>query len=185
MALATNIDSRMQAHEQLERELLELTFKNLRALLLQCESPIEQLLFIELAELWDATPVGPPEDRYIRGRISFPDVDRFTVAVRQQHPIRTRERDYRADFQITVEDYRFVTHEFVRLATVVVEVDGHDHHERTKQQAMHDRKRDRAMLREDIPVMRFTGSEVFRDAHEVALEIDEYLIEQVTKLTEA
>jgi very-short-patch-repair endonuclease len=184
MALATNIEARMQAHERLERELTELTFKNLRALLLQCESPIEQLLFIELAELWDATPVGPPQDRYIRGRISFPEVDRFTVAVRQQHPIRTRDRDYRADFLVIVEDYRFATHEFVRLATLVVEVDGHDHHERTKEQAAYDRKRDRAMLREGIPVMRFTGSEVFRDAHEAVLDIDEYLIEQVSKLME-
>lgn len=182
MALAENIERRMHAHEQLERELLELTFQNLRTLLKLCESPIEQLLFIELAEMWDAYPVAHPSQRYLRGRISFPEVDRFTVAVRQQHPISTRDRDYRADFLITVEDYSFDTHEFNRLAILVVEVDGHDHHERTKEQAAYDRKRDRAMLREGIPVMRFTGSEVFRDAHEVALDINDYLIEKVSLL---
>jgi len=43
----------------------------------------------------------------------------------------------------------------------VIECDGHDFHERTKDQAKRDRRRDRWMMRNDISVMRFTGAEIF------------------------
>lgn len=176
-----NVEFRIQAHEKFEREHLDLTLRNLRRLLTACESPLEQLLLIELAEIWNAVPVGLPDDRHLCGRISFPEVDCFTIAVRQQHTIRLTERSYRADFFITVEDYNFAKREFVQLVRVVVEVDGHDYHERTKEQARHDRRRDRTFLHEGLPVMRFTGSEIFQDAHEVALEINDYVIDQAWK----
>jgi very-short-patch-repair endonuclease len=46
---------------------------------------------------------------------------------------------------------------------VVVECDGHDFHERTAQQAAHDKRRDRFMTRAGYKVLRFTGSEIHRD----------------------
>lgn len=53
---------------------------------------------------------------------------------------------------------------------VAIEVDGHAYHERTKEQADRDRKRDRDMLREDVVMLRFTGSEVWRGADDCARE---------------
>jgi hypothetical protein len=50
---------------------------------------------------------------------------------------------------------------------VVVECDGHDFHERTVEQASRDRKRDRELQRLDIPVFRFTGTDVVRDSAKV------------------
>lgn len=50
------------------------------------------------------------------------------------------------------------------VAGVVVECDGHDWHERTKEQASKDKSRDRELLTLGFPVMRFTGSEVFKDS---------------------
>lgn len=47
--------------------------------------------------------------------------------------------------------------------TLVVECDGHDFHERTKEQAAKDRARDRHLLLEGYEVFRFTGSELWRD----------------------
>lgn len=58
---------------------------------------------------------------------------------------------------------------------VVVEVDGHDYHERTKEQAAHDRKRDRWMAAQGHKVMRFTGSEVWKDAVACVREVDALL----------
>jgi very-short-patch-repair endonuclease len=46
---------------------------------------------------------------------------------------------------------------------VVVECDGHDFHERTKEQAARDKMRDRFLTARGIKVLRFTGSEIFRD----------------------
>lgn len=57
----------------------------------------------------------------------------------------------------------------------VVEADGHEYHERTKKQAAHDRRRDRWMQQAGFHVMRFTGSEIYRDADRCALEVADFL----------
>lgn len=46
---------------------------------------------------------------------------------------------------------------------LIVECDGHDFHERTKDQAKRDRSRDRRAILGGIEVMRFTGSEIWND----------------------
>jgi hypothetical protein len=46
---------------------------------------------------------------------------------------------------------------------LIVECDGHDFHERTKEQAARDRERDRNAQLEGIEIFRFTGSELWRD----------------------
>lgn len=50
-----------------------------------------------------------------------------------------------------------------RGAGLIVECDGHEFHEKTKEQAARDKKRDRELLAAGFPVMRFTGSEIYRD----------------------
>jgi very-short-patch-repair endonuclease len=57
-----------------------------------------------------------------------------------------------------------------------VELDGHDWHERTKQQASQDRARDRELLALGLPTMRFTGADVFRDANACAREVHAFFV---------
>jgi very-short-patch-repair endonuclease len=163
--------------EQLEEELYDFA-----ELLKECESPLEQMLVLEFANVFDAKPCGRVEERYLRGILIFPNVDRFSIAIRQQHVISTRRKNYRADFYISVEDWNWEEGKHEQLVKMIVEVDGHDFHERTKEQAEYDRSRDRSMTAEGYMVLRFTGREVYRDASEVASEIESVLIEQATKL---
>ena len=44
----------------------------------------------------------------------------------------------------------------------IIECDGHDFHERTKEQAQHDKERDRHMQSLGFKVYRFTGSEIWK-----------------------
>ncbi len=53
---------------------------------------------------------------------------------------------------------------------VAVECDGHDYHERTKDQAAHDKSRDRWLTENGWRVLRFTGSEIHKDACRCAKE---------------
>jgi very-short-patch-repair endonuclease len=46
---------------------------------------------------------------------------------------------------------------------IAIECDGHDFHERTKDQARRDRSKDRWLLCNGYMVLRFTGSEIRRD----------------------
>lgn len=57
---------------------------------------------------------------------------------------------------------------------VAVECDGHAFHERTKEQAAHDKARDRKITR-TLPVLRFTGSEIHRDAMKCAGEVLDFV----------
>lgn len=49
------------------------------------------------------------------------------------------------------------------LDCLIIECDGHDFHERTKEQAARDRARDRLAQYEGLPILRFTGSEIWND----------------------
>lgn len=72
---------------------------------------------------------------------------------------------YRVDFLI----WAVAGNETIKLG---IECDGHDFHEKTKEQAAKDKRRDREILAADIPMMRFTGSEIYRDAHSCAKQIE-------------
>lgn len=60
---------------------------------------------------------------------------------------------YTADFVVTL---------FNEKQPIIVECDGHDFHEKTKEQAQHDKKRDREMQALGYRVYRFTGSEIWK-----------------------
>lgn len=76
---------------------------------------------------------------------------------------------HRVDFLFRV-DYLW-TDERRRLF-VVVECDGHDFHERTKEQAIRDRSRDRELQSLGYIVLRFTGREIHRSPYHCAKEIE-------------
>ena len=76
---------------------------------------------------------------------------------------------YRADFAL----YKY--HMNGTITRIVIECDGHDYHERTKEQAMRDRKRDRDMILEGWSVLRFTGSEIHNNAEGCVQEVFNHL----------
>lgn len=60
--------------------------------------------------------------------------------------------------------------------SVALEIDGHEWHEKTKEQAMRDRRRDRNLLLNMLPIftMRFTGSEIYNNAKEPYYDVLDY-----------
>jgi very-short-patch-repair endonuclease len=73
---------------------------------------------------------------------------------------------YRIDFALFCEGF---------VAPVFVECDGHDFHERTKEQAARDRSKDRAIQEAGISILRFTGSEIYRDPEGCVTQIIHFL----------
>lgn len=72
-----------------------------------------------------------------------------------------------------IVDYRiFSTHGDItnerQECNIAIEVDGHEFHEKTKTQASHDKKRDRYLLSVNVPVIRYTGTEIYRKPKESA-----------------
>lgn len=69
---------------------------------------------------------------------------------------------YRLDFAIMNSHFRW------KLA---IECDGHDFHERTKEQAQRDKARDRDLVADGWTVLRFTGSEIHKNPSDCAEQI--------------
>jgi len=59
-------------------------------------------------------------------------------------------------------------------AELIVELDGHQFHEKTPEQAEHDKRRDRWFTARGHRVVRFTGREVWRDVHACVAEALEF-----------
>lgn len=134
----------------------------------RCESPIEELL---LAALYTSSK------DYITFRMEFLDARRgirerpyhnMTAVVYQQVNI----DNYRVD--ILIQDGT-LPDSLCGVSYIVVECDGHNFHERTKEQARHDRKRDRFFQSKGYRVLRFTGSEIWSDPYACADEIIDHL----------
>lgn len=87
-----------------------------------------------------------------------------SIVVDPQLPIKGYVLDFMLSFYVNDTFYH-----------VGIECDGHAFHEKTKEQAAHDKKRDRELAAEGIQVLRFTGSEIWRDPIKVQKEIENYI----------
>jgi hypothetical protein len=121
------------------------------------ESPVEQLLVAQMLVSGWACQMEKPGRVFLYGD---------GVVCLAQAPATIGGRTYRSDFGCLP-----VVDGAPGSRRVAVEIDGHDFHDRTKEQASADRRRDRAFLSAGITVIRFTGSDVYRDPAPVLSEI--------------
>jgi very-short-patch-repair endonuclease len=63
-----------------------------------------------------------------------------------------------------------------RVGGLIVEIDGHEFHEKTKDQVSRDKSRERALQAEGYRVFRYSGSDVWRSPFECADEVLQTLI---------
>lgn len=133
----------------------------------KCESPIEELL---LAAMFSASKVVDFRLDFMPYGDALPaeaytDEAAFVFQQIQFGP-------YRADIAILDATLPF---DLARPRVMIVECDGHDFHERTKDQARRDKQRDRWFQSRGYKVLRFTGSEIWADPDKCADEVIEQL----------
>ena len=137
------------------------------------ESPIEALFIACAMAHWGLRLCTEEERSDAVERLSgfgcAPDVGLILVFGRgrgqvaylaTQVPFRVRGHNYRIDAIFVA-----------RSIVVAIELDGHDFHDRTKEQARRDKSRDRQLAAAGITTLRFTGSEVFADPHCVMRDV--------------
>lgn len=108
-----------------------------------CESFIEQKLYNLLNRSF--------EDNNLNKR--------FTIT--PQYPV--PKTPYRVDL--------FIRDDKTRKPVCIIECDGHEFHEKTKEQVQEDKKRDRILAKKGYIVLRFTGSEIINDVNNCVSEI--------------
>lgn len=126
------------------------------------DSPIEaQLLvaFTFVLRVWGASVLVAERGSPLKPEFYDNGVDRFETLVIPQF----QTHDYRLDFAIF--------HSADRAVKIAVECDGHEFHERTKDQAQRDKARDRMLQQLGYKAIRYTGSEIYRKPVESAHDI--------------
>ncbi|MEL6754977.1 MAG: DUF559 domain-containing protein [Pseudomonadota bacterium] len=138
-------------------EFIALNKKHDAAMLIEeCESPIEASLLIEIFMDLCMTPMWYTfrSDREIK-----PDSGALYLIPQ------LRVDPYRIDIAL------YHKHFDGRELALAIECDGHDFHEKTKEQAARDKRRDRYLSSLGWTTLRFTGSEIHNNVSECALEI--------------
>lgn len=123
-------------------------------------SPIERIFHIGVHGLICIRPFEYPmfTDVVSVGR-SLPDPS-YVEAKRLESGViileyQKKELDWIADFVLSAPS--------LNDKRVIIECDGHEFHERTKEQAAKDRSRDRSAQAAGYQILRFTGSELYHD----------------------
>jgi very-short-patch-repair endonuclease len=123
------------------------------------ESPIERLLLIGMYSLVtiDDIKIYPIVNCELTStdNINQHQATRIanygTLHIQMQHKL----LDWKADFVLSCPS--------ISKKKAIIECDGHNFHERTKEQAARDRSRDRAAQEAGYMMLRYTGSEIYRD----------------------
>lgn len=132
---------------------------SLRDVLAVCDSPIERIMAIAI-------------DRVMREQEGFANGymvltwDIFGLPAARPCSIKifpqAKIGPYKADFLAKYTEWDGVS------VLAAIECDGHDYHDLTREQAIHDRRRDRYFQANGILIFRFTGSEIFSHPLETA-----------------
>jgi hypothetical protein len=154
------------AAQNIERSLLV----TLRHLQWYCQSPIEAIYWI----WWDCVicshefgiGFGPADE--LEDGFGF-SVEDWTLTPQQE--VVVDGMTFRVDFEIhpASESLRNVWAKYL-MPRIAIEMDGHDFHEKTKEQVTYRNARDRALQRTGWLVLHFSGSEVVRDPERCVID---------------
>ena len=183
----------MSAHLKL---YVDETQRGLRAIMNVCESPIERLflsVWLAPAPAYE-TPV-PPDLRAALGEYTevaaaytrlwchltasetrlqpkLSTQGKMHVYCKSPVPLwLVPQYDIVADGRVARIDFAIIPADGSGCQPIAVEMDGHNFHEKTKEQAASDKSRDRALKAAGWTTVRFTGSEIHRDPGERVDEV--------------
>ncbi len=147
--------------QSLESDFAHLIERKVIELRTQCESEIEVMYGVAANILMT---LGHPNLFKLIPASEESEYGETQILLMPQYPW----QNYRIDWV-----WRWRMHS--KHGLVFIECDGHDFHERTKEQAEHDRSKDRVIQAAGIPILRFTGREIFRDVVACVFETVDFI----------
>ena len=117
----------------------------------ECDSPIEKILLYGLMEYSDYLWIG--------------------YEYKPQQVIRVNGKRYIADILFDMDFYCVD-----KPYKLVIECDGHDYHETTKEQVEKRNVRDMELKKAGYDVLHYSGSQIFKNPYKCAKEITEYIM---------
>jgi len=112
---------------------------------------------------------------------------KYALRAIEQREVTAGKELFRVDFQVVPRDPLMLV-AGIRLGCpmkIAVELDGHDFHERTKEQVMHRNHRDRRLQADGWVVMHMSGSELLKRPIPCVLEVIQVAAGALTRIREA
>lgn len=129
--------------------------------LYNCESPIEQLMALELDDV----------------EYYFIASDTIEIIGNScQVDIKCDDKKYRVDFLMEIV-FKY-NGKYKNILKLIIECDGHDFHEKTKEQVIKDNKRDRDLKNEGYEILHFSGSEIYNNTFNISKDIKKFIIKK-------
>ena len=129
--------------------------------LYNCESPMEQLMAMALDDV----------DYYF---IASNTIE--IIGNSHQVDIKCDSKNYRVDFLMEIA-FKYNNH-YLKLLKLIIECDGHEFHEKTKEQVIKDNQRDRDLKNEGYEILHFSGSEIYNNSYDISKDIKKFIIRQ-------
>ena len=128
----------------------------------ECESPIEKLFYLALNMIIYYKFNGPQREFYM-----------YMSLIPQYEIERECGKNYRVDF--------YFEHNNQKKGTLglIVECDGHDFHEKTKEQVAYRNDRDMELKKLGYDVIHLSGSQIYNDPFKYARQVLEYFENKV------
>ena len=168
--------------------------ENIQTAFNTCHSPIERMFLSALLAASDATGYSVTVKSPTNSKISSIQEETYNLGL-QYNPrlsiqLQAKLGQYHVDFILTqtliVPDFdnpQSLTEAMADetgvkenpgaieiIKNLIVECDGHEFHDRTKEQASRDRERDRRLQKLGYPVFRYTGADIWGDVFKCALD---------------
>jgi hypothetical protein len=141
--------------ERTKKLIYSYLYKNNEILFLgldDCNSPIEKMMLIALESY----------------RNKFINLFDGLVNLTPQEEVECDGKIYRIDIVLS----------FIMMSNkeicIAIECDGHEFHEKTKKQVAFDKKRERDLIKSGYTVLRFSGSEIWKDPYKCAEQVFDY-----------
>ena len=165
--------------EEAKKGVIENFFDVLNDFLNKTQSPIEELFALKMLKSQEAF--------YVQNRINRLPLEYF------EKDKQFEEMEATIDFygrtlllipQFKVQQYHtidfllYLPKYDIRIA---IECDGHDFHEKTKEQAKKDKQRDRYLVANNFYIFRYSGSEIYEKGNSIFREIEDFLINLLRK----
>lgn len=110
---------------------------------------------------------SPIEQQFLCAFLVLNHVNNCGLDIEIQEELNVGSKTYRPDF--------IISNSIGEAYNVVIECDGHDFHEKTKQQVIKGNNRDYDLKLDGYEVLHFSGSEIFKDAVKCASKAIEFV----------
>lgn len=132
----------------------------------EVSSPIEQILYCALKTVqklnyWFLPEAEPTEEVFENGEHFIYGLD-----IVSQYKVSNYRVDFLISFGRNIQEYK----------KVIVECDSQRFHERDEKERQYEKKRDRFLQSKGYKVFRYTGSEICKNALNIAVEIMSFII---------